>query len=67
MSDDVGEKNNLESANPATIHRMFKLLEKYVANGRSTPGPAQKNDAPIDLWKRAAIGETRPAIEPIGD
>ena len=35
------------------------LLEKYIADGRSTPGAPQKNDAAIVVRKKAApIAET---------
>jgi arylsulfatase A len=49
MTSDAAEKNNVESAHPETVQRMTKLLETIVNNGRSTPGPAQKNDLPVDF------------------
>ena len=52
MAHDVGEQRNVESANPDTIERLTKLLKKYVAEGRSTPGSPQKNDAPIEIAKK---------------
>jgi len=61
MKDDEGEKRNVESANPLVVEHLFKLLEKYIADGRSTPGSVQKNDAPIDIWK-APSASTRNAI-----
>ena len=36
------------------VSRLTKLLEKYVAEGRSTTGPAEKNDVPVDIWKKNA-------------
>ncbi len=51
MSQDVGELANQAKAHPDMVERLTKLLEKYVADGRSTPGPAQPNDAPIKLRK----------------
>ena len=51
MSKDVGERKNEYNEHPEIVSRLTKLLEQYVANGRSTPGPAAKNDAPVDLWK----------------
>jgi hypothetical protein len=56
MTSDVGEKVNIESANKEVIASMTKLLEKYVAEGRSTPGAPQKNDVPVDIWKQAQKG-----------
>lgn len=52
MSTDVGEQRNVESANPDTVQRLYKLLKHYVQDGRSTPGAPQKNDAPIELVKK---------------
>ena len=36
---------------PAAVKRLTELMDRYVADGRSTPGPAQKNDVAVDLWK----------------
>ncbi len=52
MSKDVGERTNEYAQHPEIVSRLTKLLEKYVADGRSTPGPAQKNDVPVDIWKK---------------
>jgi arylsulfatase A-like enzyme len=51
MSKDVGEQTNLYQTHPDVVERLTKLLEKYVADGRSTPGRAAKNDAPVAIWK----------------
>ena len=62
MHDDVGEKINLyqgrdtggkmtiDGKDAGIITNMLGLLEKYVADGRSTPGLAQTNDVPVDVW-----------------
>lgn len=52
MSHDVGERTNEYAKHPEIVSRLTKLLEKYVADGRSTPGPAQKNDVPVAIWKK---------------
>jgi arylsulfatase A len=49
MSKDVGERANEYAQQPEVVARLTKLLEKYVADGRSTPGPALKNDVPVDI------------------
>ncbi len=49
---DVGEQHNLQAEQPEVVKRLIALLEKYVADGRSTPGVPQANDVPIDLWKK---------------
>jgi len=51
---DLAEANNLHRAYPDIVARLNKLLEKLVADGRSTPGPRQPNDVPIDLLKTKA-------------
>jgi arylsulfatase A-like enzyme len=51
LSHDIGEKQNVESANPSIVKRMTALLQKIVTEGRSTPGAIQKNDAPVDIRK----------------
>lgn len=43
---DPGEKDNLQGKYPEVVKRLSELLEKYIAEGRSTPGVAQKNDRP---------------------
>ncbi|MDP4625870.1 MAG: arylsulfatase [Akkermansiaceae bacterium] len=52
MPNDIGEEKNLVAQNPEKVAGMIKLLETYVAEGRSTPGEPQKNDAEIDIWKK---------------
>jgi hypothetical protein len=51
MAGDVGEKQNVHSANPMIVARLTKLLEKYVADGRSTPGAVQHNDVKVEIFK----------------
>ncbi len=51
LSTDIGEKTNLQDKEPQTVERLTKLLEKYVAEGRSTSGVAQKNAVAVDVWK----------------
>jgi arylsulfatase A len=51
LKDDVGEKTNVQDKHPEIVAHLTKVLELYVADGRSTPGAAQKNSAPIDIWR----------------
>lgn len=44
---DPGEKQNVLAANPAVVERLTALLRRYIAEGRSTPGPRQANDAEV--------------------
>jgi arylsulfatase A len=49
LAADIGEQRNVAAENPAVVERLTKLMESYVANGRSTPGPAQKNAVAVDF------------------
>ena len=50
LADDIGEANNLFSAQPDVVARLTRLMKKIVEDGRSTPGLAQANDQPLK-WK----------------
>jgi arylsulfatase A-like enzyme len=56
MAADIGEKNNLQAQHPEIVQRLTKLLEKYVADGRSTPGAPQKNDTLVNVHEPAKAG-----------
>ncbi len=51
LAADPAEMKNVHVENPAIVARLRTLLERYVADGRSTPGPRQSNDVAIDLLK----------------
>jgi len=51
MAADVGELANQAAAHPDVVGHLTDLFEKQVADGRSTPGAAQKNDVTIVLRK----------------
>jgi arylsulfatase A len=50
MAHDIGEQRNVQDEHPDVVRRLTSLLEKYVADGRSTPGGAQQNAVPVDVW-----------------
>ena len=52
LSTDIGEKLNVQDKHPEIVARLTKLLEKYVAEGRSTPGVAQKNTTPVEIFRK---------------
>ena len=60
MQTDPSEKNNLHAKHPEKVKELLALLKKNVAEGRSTPGAPQQNDAPVDIWKL----DTMPDIDP---
>jgi arylsulfatase A len=52
LTQDIGEQRNLVAEHPDVVERLTKLLERYVADGRSTPGAPQKNAVEVDIWKK---------------
>jgi arylsulfatase A len=54
MSQDDVETVNVAPQHPEVVQRLTTLLERYVNDGRSTPGAPQKNDVPVDIRKPEA-------------
>jgi len=54
LDDDLGETRNLAAQKPDLAAEMQTLLEKIITNGRSTPGPKQKNDVRVRRYPNAA-------------
>jgi len=54
MREDLAEKKNFAKAKPEKVKELLALLETQVAEGRSTVGAKQENDAAIELWKDEA-------------
>ena len=52
LSEDLGESRNLAARNPKQVEIMKALLEKLIIQGRSTPGPKQKNDVKVVRYPR---------------
>jgi arylsulfatase A-like enzyme/acetyl esterase/lipase len=50
LTRDIGETNNVQAEHPEIVARLTKLLEKYIADGRSTPGQPQPNTGAIELY-----------------
>ena len=59
LNADLGERNNVQAEHPEVVARLTKLLEKYIADGRSTPGPKQANDAAIRIRKESHTDATK--------
>ena len=49
LSRDLAEQHNLQQQQPDKVRQLRELLERIVAEGRSTPGPKQPNSAPVEL------------------
>jgi hypothetical protein len=52
LSSDIGEKENIEAKNPELVRRLTGLLDKYIADGRSTPGTPQPNTGKVEIRSR---------------
>ncbi len=55
LDDDLGETKNLAAAHPEIVTRMKALMQTLIADGRSTPGAAQKNDVEVTICKVGAV------------
>lgn len=51
LENDPSEEQNVCAAHPEVVNELRTLLVKYIKEGRSTPGVAQKNDGP-EIWKQ---------------
>jgi arylsulfatase A len=58
LAADPGERANLQAQHPVLVRELVERLERLVEGGRSTPGAAQSNDGPVDIWRG------RPAYDP---
>ncbi len=58
MEADVSETTNLQAEYPEIVAELTELLRDYVDRGRSTPGPVQPNNGPVDIH-RAGIAAKR--------
>jgi len=54
LAKDPGETVDLAAAEPERLERMRLELQRQIDVGRSTPGEAQKNDVPVQIYRRAA-------------
>ena len=51
LATDMAETNNVQAAHPEIVAQLTKLLEKYAADGRSTPGTPQTNTTPVEIHR----------------
>jgi len=49
LEQDPGERRNVQADHPEIVARLTTLLERYVTEGRSTLGPATKNDRAVTI------------------
>ncbi|WP_437185564.1 sulfatase family protein [Planctomicrobium sp. SH668] len=51
LETDPAEKVNLAEAHPEIVDQLTQLLQRYVDDGRSTPGVPQSNTGKVDIFK----------------
>ncbi len=47
LKNDLAEAHNLYADRPEIVSQLNQAMERLVVNGRSTPGPTQANDVPV--------------------
>ncbi len=50
VREDLSQRHNRYTDQPELVSRLKKLLEKYIVDGRSTPGTPQSNDTEIQQY-----------------
>ncbi len=56
LATDPAEKMNVQDQHPEIVSRLTKLLQKYVADGRSTSGVRAENTGSVNIWRTAQQG-----------
>jgi arylsulfatase A-like enzyme len=59
LAADRAETKNLAAEMPGTVKRLAELLDKLIADGRSTPGEPQKNAMVIQVRKESKAAKKR--------
>ena len=54
LDSDLGESKNIAADHPQRVAAMRQLLERVIADGRSTPGAVQKNDVAVRRYPQPA-------------
>ncbi|MCA9030113.1 MAG: arylsulfatase [Planctomycetaceae bacterium] len=49
LANDIGEQDNVQGEHPEVVQKLTQLMEKYAAQGRSTPGEAQANATEVNV------------------
>jgi hypothetical protein len=65
MENDAAEKHNVGHNYPDVVYRLTQCLEKYVKQGRSTPGRPQKNTGEPDIWQSLNVRDTKFDTNPV--
>lgn len=63
IADEISERRNVAADHLEIVERLTKLLEKYVADGRSTPGATRTNDVPVKIIKERPVRKAKKAAK----
>ena len=55
--------HEMDAISPDRVAEMRALLEKLIVDGRSTPGPVQKNDVRVRRYPLAAAAEPKAKVK----
>ena len=66
VREDLAQRRNRFADQPEIVRDLKALLEKYIRDGRSTPGAAQQNDVPVGSSVPAAPGAKKAAQKKAG-
>ena len=50
LQEDIGETRDLSASRSEVSAKLTALMQRYIERGRSTSGPAQKNEYALELW-----------------
>ncbi|MBC7366879.1 MAG: arylsulfatase, partial [Undibacterium sp.] len=60
LAADPGETRNLALAQPERVAQLTAVMERIIADGRSTPGKPQRNDVQVTLFKKVVSEIAKP-------
>ncbi|HUS58578.1 MAG TPA: arylsulfatase [Planctomycetota bacterium] len=63
LDNDIGEKTNLAAEKPELVAEMCALMDRLVANGRSTPGAKQKNDVEVRRYPAVKAAQKKATLK----
>lgn len=61
LDEDLGETMNVAGLQPERVKTMQAMMEKLIRAGRTTPGPAQKNDIRVTRYPKAVAEKSNKA------
>jgi arylsulfatase A len=61
LAEDLAEAKDLAAEHPDRVKAMNTLLEKFITEGRSTPGSPQKNNVEVRRYPSDEVKEKKPA------